>query len=148
MAFNPADYPDKSPGGSETRLSVRPGKHHVQIKETSYDSAKQTMAITFESTNDGATIRGWYPVGHGDPRGWLTRDLCKAVRWPHAFEEASAKSRDHVFVGQQLEIVVTEEEWAGKTRLKVKYTNRLPGIVQLRPPPDQNEPEEDDSIPF
>lgn len=149
MSFNPADYPDKSPGMSETRPSVKPGKHLVKIQSVAYDPSKQTLAVTFEDANDGATIRGWYPTEKGNPRGWITRDLCKAVRWPHTFEQSSQKSRDHVFVGQQLEIVVIEDEWQGKIRLKVKYTNRLPGVVELRPVPDQNEPEdEDDGFPF
>jgi hypothetical protein len=53
-----------------------------------------------------------------------------------------------VLLNQELQIVVAEEEYEGKTRLKVKYTNRLAGFVENRSAPDQTETEEDLEVPF
>lgn len=146
MAFNPADYPERSPSGSTPTARIQPGKHHVKITGVDFDSSKSTLAVTFQSLDNGGTIRGWYPTEGA--RGWITRDLCKAVRWPHTFEETSPASREHVLLNQELQIVVVEEEWEGKSRLKVKYTNRLVGFVENRSAPDQSETLEDTEIPF
>ena len=146
MAFNPADYPERSLSGPTPTARIQPGKHHVKIISVDFDSSKQTLAVTFSALDNGATIRGWYPTSGA--RGWITRDLCKAVRWPHTFEETSPASRDHVLLNQELQIVVVEEDWEGKTRLKVKYTNRLAGFVENRSAPDQTETEEDLEVPF
>lgn len=146
MAFNPADYPEGSLSRSTPTARIQPGKHHVKIASVDFDSSKLTLAVTFESLDNGATIRGWYPTEGA--RGWITRDLCKAVRWPHTFEQTSPASREHVFLNQELQIVVAEEEWEGKSRLKVKYTNRLSGFVENRSAPDQSETLEDTEIPF
>lgn len=146
MAFNPSDYPEHSLSGPTPRARIQPGKHHVKITGVDFDASKLTLAVTFQSLDNGATIRGWYPTE--GKRGWITRDLCKAVRWPHIFEETSVASREHVLLNQELQIVVAEEEWEGKTRLKVKYTNRLAGFVENRSAPDQSETLEDTEIPF
>jgi len=146
MAFNPADYPERSLSGPTPTARVQPGKHHVKIIGVDFDSSKQTLAVTFQALDNGATIRGWYPTSGA--RGWITRDLCKAVRWPHTFEETSPASREHVLLNQELQIVVAEEEYEGKTRLKVKYTNRLAGSFENRSAPDQTETEEDLEVPF
>lgn len=142
MAFNPADYEQTS---KPERRVMPPGKHRVTIQTVDYDASKATLAVTFEAS-DRATIRGWYPVE--GPRGWITAGLLKAVGWFHAIEESSQRSRDEALLGQELEIVVVVEEWQGKQRSKVKYTNRLPGTVN-RSASDQPASDDDgDDIPF
>lgn len=142
MAFDPSAY-EKS--DRPDRRVVPPGKHRVTIQSVDWDSMKATLAVTFESA-DKTTIRGWYPTEGA--RGWITANLLKAVGWPHAIEEASAQSRNQALLGQELEIVVVEEEWQGKARMKVKYTNKLPN-TPIRSAPDQIAQADDgDDIPF
>jgi len=142
MAFNPADYERDS---KPERRVVPPGKHRATIQMVDYDASKETLVVTYE-TSDRATIRGWYPVS--GTRAWITASLLKAVGWRHAIEESSQVSRDEALLGQELEIVVAVETWQGKERSKVKYTNRLPGLSD-RSASDQPAPDDDgDDIPF
>lgn len=145
MAFDPKDYDRDS---KPERRVVAPGKHRVTIQMVSYDASKGNIEVTYEAANK-ASIRGWYPVE--GPRGWITAGLLKAVGWPHAIEESSQASRDKALLGQELEIVVAIEEWQGKQRSKVKYTNRLPGTSD-RSASDQSAPaqvdNDGDDIPF
>jgi hypothetical protein len=144
MAFNPKDYERDS---KPERRVVALGKHKVTIQTVSYDASKGTIEVTYE-TADRATIRGWYPVE--GPRGWITAGLLKAVGWPHAIEESSQVSRDEALLGQELEIVVVVEEWQGKQRRKVKYTNRLPGKIDrsASDQPAHVADDDGDDIPF
>ena len=142
MAFNPADYERDS---KPERRVVPPGKHRATIQMVDYDASKETLVVTYE-TSDRATIRGWYPVS--GTRAWITASLLKAVGWRHAIEESSQVSRDEALLGQELEIVVAVETWQGKERSKVKYTNRLPTTVN-RSASDQPAPDDEgDDLPF
>lgn len=145
MAFNPKNYDRDS---KPERRVVAPGKHRVTIQTVSYDASKGNIEVTFELAY-GASIRGWYPVE--GPRGWITAGLLKAVGWPHVIEESSQVSLDEALLGQKLDIVVAVEEWQGKQRSKVKYTNRLLGTSD-RSAPDQSAPaqadDNGDDIPF
>jgi hypothetical protein len=145
MPFDPNAFDNKPRSGG--RQTVPPGKHRVTVQSVTWDDIKAQLEVTF-SVGD-ATIRGWYPVE--GPRAWLLAGLLKAVGWPHVIEPKSSRSVDQALLGQELEIVVVENEWQGKVRTQVKYTNRLPGTSD-RPAPDavpavDNDDELDD-IPF
>jgi len=131
MAFDPSAYPDK-PRTSGTRQVVQPGKHRATIQNVEWDSMKATLAVTFSAGD--ATIRGWYPAE--GPRAWLLAGLLRAVGWPHLIEPQSSRSTDRALLGQELEIVVVKDEWNGKERVQVRYTNRLPGTVDRPAPAD------------
>jgi hypothetical protein len=84
-------------------------------------------------------------------RGFVTANLLRAVGWNAPFEPNDATSRHHVLLGQELQIVVETSEYAGKNRTQVRWTNRLPGLVD-RSASDQSAPaaalSEDDDLPF
>ena len=143
MPFDPNAYPEKRAGSG--RAAIQPGKHRVLIQSAEWDSLKSTLAVTFAAGD--ATIRGWYPTE--GPRAWLLASLLRAVGWPHAIEPSSERSVYRALVGAELEIVVVQDEWNGKSRLQVKYCNRLPSTVD-RPAPDvvDDAAEADDDIPF
>jgi hypothetical protein len=145
MAFDPNAYPDK-PRTSGGRQVIQPGKHRVTVQAVEWDSMKATLEVTFSAGD--AAIRGWYPSE--GPRAWLLAGLLRAVGWPHTIEPQSSRSTDRALLGQELEIVVTEDEWQGKRRVQVKYTNRLPGTSDRPAPTDapDDDAQPDDDIPF
>ncbi len=145
MAFDPNAYPDKPRQGG-TRQVIQPGKHRATIQNVEWDSMKATLAVTFAAGD--ATIRGWYPAE--GPRAWLLAGLLRAVGWPHTIEPQSSRSTDRALLGQELEIVVVKDEWNGKERMQVRYTNRLPGTVDRPAPTDapDDDAQPDDDIPF
>ena len=145
MAFDPSAYPDKPRTGGGRQV-IQPGKHRATIQNVEWDSMKATLAVTFAA--GAATIRGWYPAE--GPRAWLLAGLLRAVGWPHLIEPQSSRSTDRALLGQELEIVVTEDEWQGKRRVQVRYTNRLPGTVDRPAPTDapDDDAQPDDDIPF
>lgn len=146
--FDPNAFPEKKGNGSG-RAVLAPGKHRVQIVFVEWDELKATLAVTFAALSvGGASIRAWFPVE--GPRAWLLANLLRAVGWPHAIDPRSSRSTGQALDGQELEVVVVENEWQGKTRSQVKYTNRLPGTFDRPAPttPDDAGAEADDDIPF
>ena len=148
MAFNPNAFPEKTKatGGGGSRM-IAPGKHRVSIENVEWDGPRDQLVVTF--SNGDATIRGWYPVE--GTRGFVTANLLRAVGWNAEFEPSDSNSRNHVLLGQELQIVVETSEYAGKVRTQVRWTNRLPGLAD-RSVADQPAPApalfEDDELPF
>lgn len=144
--FDPNAFPEKK-GNGPGRAVLAPGKHRVQIVSVEWDEMKASLAVTFASLSvGGASIRAWFPAE--GPRAWLLANLLRAVGWPHPIDPRSSRSTRQALDEQELEVVVVQDEWQGKQRSKVKYTNRLPGTVD-RSASDQPAPDDDgDDIPF
>ena len=148
MAFNPNAFPEKSkPSGGGGSRMIADGKHRVTIEDVQWDGGRDQLVVTF--SNGGGTIRGWYPVE--GTRAFVTANLLRAVGWNAEFEPSDSNSRNHVLLGQELQIVVETSEYAGKNRTQVRWTNRLPGLAD-RSASDQPAPApalfEDDDLPF
>jgi hypothetical protein len=146
--FDPKAFPEKSASGGGSRV-LPVGRHRVQIVSVEWDDLKATLAVTFaEPSGAGRSIRAWYPVE--GPRAWLLATLLRAVGWPHAIDPRSSRSTGQALDGQELEVVVVENEWQGKVRTQVRYTNRLPTTSdrpEMTESPD-DAPDADDDIPF
>jgi len=144
MPFDPNAFDNKPRTGG--RQTVLPGKHRATVQSVTWNDIKAQLECTFSVGY--STIRGWYPVE--GPRAWLLAGLLKAVGWPHVIEPKSSRSVDQALRGQELESVVVENEWNGKTNSQVKYTNRLPGTVDRPAPTDapDDDAQPDDDIPF
>ena len=120
MPFDPNAY-DTKPRNGGGRQTIQPGKHRVTIESVKWDDIKAQLEVTFAAGD--ATIRGWYPAE--GPRAWLLATLLRAVGWPHIIEPKSSRSVDQALLGQQLEIVVVDNEWQGKMRTQDRKSTRL-----------------------
>ena len=149
MRFDANEDEDKTGGGFDL---IPAGKHRVTVTdhENSKTSGGYEQLVVTYTDDQGRTRKDWL-ICDGAAR-W---QLSSLVHCMHAEgEKAPVFDTDRpgevkrALYGKPLEIVVAEEEYQGRTHLKVKYRNRVKGEgvtprtapVRRDPPPARSAP--------
>lgn len=169
MDFDPNDYEDKGNGGGGNFLPA--GKHIVRVIDHELGESSGGLAqvmVDFEA-KDGRTRKAWL-IAEGKA-GFQLAALFRACGWTSKVNLSASGVIKKAIYGKDIEIVVAEDTYQGKTSLKVKYINKAPesdneprnesrgggwggesrggGYGQRSaPPPDDLPPPTDEDIPF
>lgn len=148
MRFNPNDYEDKEGGGGSL---IPAGKHIVTVvnHEIGTTSNGHTQVIVTYEDNQKRTRRD-YLICEGKA-AFQFASLCHAVGATEEIDLDVPRSVRAALYNRELEIVVAEDTYNGKTSLKVKYRNKVKGAGSARPSQTQDDgppPYTDDEVPF
>lgn len=153
MKFNPGNYEERSGGGGNL---IPEGKHRVTVidHEVGTTSGDYTQVIVTYTDDEGRTRKDWL-ICEGKA-AFQFASLCHAVGCTEEIDLDVPRSVRAAIYNRELEIVVGEETYSGKTQLKVKYRNKIKagsrreersephnGARREEPPPVS-----DDDIPF
>lgn len=151
--YDPSDYSnDKGSGGGGDYLPV--GKHIVRVIDHELSETKSGLGqviVTF-SGRDGRTRKAWL-ICEGKA-GFQFGGLLNACDWTSKIDLSKSGLIKKAVYGKDVEIIVADEEYQGKSATKVKYINKAPGgfgSVDGGRPQARDErpgPPDDDQIPF
>lgn len=147
--FDPANYENKEGGGSNL---LPAGKHIVRVidHELGESSSGLAQVVVDFQASDGRSRKAWL-IAEGKA-GFQFASLLNACGWTSKINLAQSGMIKRAIYGKDVEIVVAEDTYQGKTSLKVKWINKAPeraqsggaGRVREEPPPRDDDPE----IPF
>lgn len=123
MEFDPNEYPEKGGGGGNL---LPAGKHIVRVIDhelTESSGGLDQVEVTFEAPS-GLTRKAWL-IAQG-AAGWQLATLFRACGWTSKIDLSKPGMLKKAIYGKDVEIVVAEDTYNGKTSLKVKYINKAP----------------------
>lgn len=147
--FDPNDYEDRGGGGGGNLLPA--GKHIVRVVDHEIGESSGGLAqveVNFEA-RDGRTRKAWL-IAEGKA-GFQLAALFRACDWTSKIDLSKPGMIKRAIYEKDVEIVVGEDTYNGKTSLKVKYINRAPSAPAGDSRPSTREeppPPDDDKIPF
>lgn len=106
-----------------------PGTYECTVTSAVVDDSEPTKPVLVleYATSDSHTIRSWNYLHGGAFQ--ITLDMLRAVfGFDDNFDTVEGQT-----VGKPCSIVVDNETYNGKTRLRVKFTNRIGGGATLKP---------------
>ncbi len=124
MEFDPNDYEDKGGGGGGNYLPA--GKHIVRVTDHEIGESSGGLAqvvVDFEA-RDGRTRKAWL-IAEGKA-GFQLAALFRACGWTSKIDLKASGLIKKAIYGKDIEIVVAEDTYNGKTSLKVKWINKAP----------------------
>jgi hypothetical protein len=135
--YDPNDYEDKSGEGGDY---LPAGKHIVRVIDHEIGESRGgygQLEVNFEA-RDGRTRKAWL-IFEG-PAGFQLAPLFKACGWTSKIDLSKPGLIKKAIYGKDVEIVVVDEEYQGKTSTKVKYINKAKDGGETPPPPDEEIP--------
>lgn len=157
MPYDPNNYPEKEGGGGSNLIPI--GKHIVRVvsHELGQTNGGYAQMIANFEDGQGRTRKAW--LIYEGPAGFQLATLLRAAGWNQPLDVDSDYAVRKAIYGKDVEIVVRDETYQGKTEPRVKYINAPPGgnRPQRNPEPraggggsfcDDVPPPNDDDIPF
>ena len=129
--FDPNGYEDRSGGGGNL---LPAGKHIVRVTDHELGESSGGLAqveVNFEA-RDGRTRKAWL-IAEGKA-GFQMAALLRACDWTSKIDLSKPGLVKKAIYGKDVEIVVAEDTYQGKTSLKVKYINKVSGGGTERQP--------------
>ena len=121
--YDPADYINDKGGGDFLPV----GKHIVRVIDHELSETKSGLGqviVTFEAC-DYRTRKAWL-ICEGKA-GFQIAGLLNACGWTSKIDLSKSGLIKKAIYGKDVEIVVVDDEYNGKTTTKVKYINKAPG---------------------